>query len=1504
MRYRSLRLWRQYRVVVVTGTVLLAAVLTTWVLRQTTVAEVEANEAQWQTNIAENAAEQIEVDFRRRYALIERRARSMASDSVITAALVRARDTGTRSAELLQRVNAVGVEDRVGVEVRGADGELLAWKGEAVPVDPRAVQAAFQASGPISMIEQDGEVRRAMTVWWPVVVKGTRVGIVRTVRLVEFQPPVLNRYIQGFDLESDWRRRTGEAVEVSFITSQQTEAPRSQQTRPRDAAEPSEDLQLRRTLSGVGASPLMTVTVRPPSSDRLIAVQTQKYDSLFILWVVLGAFWAITATWTAYRYARERALRRWNRPDDKASDDGDQYGGGQPDGGQPDGGQPDETRDDESQHDEAQDNENRPDENRPDGSRHDENRHGGERHGGVKRPSFPVAAGWFSLTLAGWIGLRYLMVWLDVPGRWLSSVRRIAPLFDPTHLASTFGGGILQSTGDLLVTALFAIIGSTALIHLAGRIRPRTDSLSDLFEQFQATTPPDPHPFRFFAAITTATVLIMSFVLALAEVVQRSVLDSTLDYFSRTGILPEPLVLIVLCSLFLLAVSAVLAGTAVAWFTTRIAVRHRPSGWPRGLPTLGIGVILLLGIGACYAWPPTRELVPIPVAMTFLGTVAAASTLGVVWPYGGVGQLTLRGLLPSVLALTMLLYPMLYIGMDTQRRDRMVGAALSFEEGRDPRVLFSIKQMLKASRQELDSPNQPAEASASTARGAASGTNPRIQTVAGSPDLAMDSVATRLVSRSLLASLTTYEASLIFIDAEQRPVERFTASGVRARRMTPRESDQRAFEQLRQMYELQRATGPLVDQLQGRRPEQRMGELVYAGIIPLDQPIATGRDGREIAWIMVRAEPRSLLPGAGTGVPAVLLPDGSYLDLYAELSLAEFRNGALARSLGRDFGRARLQSSLRSVLDENQMLWRSETVRGARYLTLYRQMRPASPTGASSLSDPQAWQEQTIAVRIPAVLAFDHLYYILRLTIAGLCVTFLIYLLGLYGRYQRGLLPAPKVRFRDKVLSAFLAVGVVSMIAVGVVGVQVVTGENERVIERRLHDHLNRVEETLALEARPGEMMYRVAERVDLDSLAARVGLDLRMYEGPELRGTSRARLVRDRLVDRRIPIEVYRALYEETYRFTMAPSFVGSFQYVVGYQALPGEDGTPRYVLAVPTLAQQERIEEEQARTLAYLFGALLILVVVVMLTALLLANALARPIAQLREGLEAVGEGRFARVLPVDTRDEIGDLVRTFNEMREQLRESRRKLAKQERELAWREMARQVAHEIKNPLTPMKLSIQHLQRAFQKERTEHGGENSGFEAMFDRITETLIEQIEALARIANEFSSFARLPTRVLEPMDLNEVIQEAVRLMREEASDVDIEMDLEDTPLVVKADREELRRIFINLIKNAIQAIPDHRDGHITVRTAPETGEGDAAPAVRCEIADNGTGIPASLRDKIFQPNFSTKTSGTGLGLAIARKSIEELDGQIGFETVEGEGTTFWIRLPLSEQATVNA
>jgi signal transduction histidine kinase len=156
--------------------------------------------------------------------------------------------------------------------------------------------------------------------------------------------------------------------------------------------------------------------------------------------------------------------------------------------------------------------------------------------------------------------------------------------------------------------------------------------------------------------------------------------------------------------------------------------------------------------------------------------------------------------------------------------------------------------------------------------------------------------------------------------------------------------------------------------------------------------------------------------------------------------------------------------------------------------------------------------------------------------------------------------------------------------------------------------------------------------------------------------------------------------------------------------------------------------------------------------------------------------------------------------------------------------------------------------------------------------------------------------LPTRVLETLDLNEVVQEAVRLMERETDTETIALDLHDESLPVEADREELRRTHINLLKNALQAIPDDREGHVRVETV--WVESDQGPMVESRVTDNGTGIPPEVQDKVFEPNFSTRTGGTGLGLAIAQKSIDDLGGTIDYETTEGAGTTFWIRLPRAE------
>jgi nitrogen fixation/metabolism regulation signal transduction histidine kinase len=230
--------------------------------------------------------------------------------------------------------------------------------------------------------------------------------------------------------------------------------------------------------------------------------------------------------------------------------------------------------------------------------------------------------------------------------------------------------------------------------------------------------------------------------------------------------------------------------------------------------------------------------------------------------------------------------------------------------------------------------------------------------------------------------------------------------------------------------------------------------------------------------------------------------------------------------------------------------------------------------------------------------------------------------------------------------------------------------------------------------------------------------------------------------------------------------------------------------------------------------------------------------------------------------------------------LKASRARIARAERELAWKEMAKQVAHEIKNPLTPIKLSIQHLVETYKQGAKDFGD-------ILQRVSQTVVEQIEVLTRIASEFSNFARMPERHFERVELVQLLTESINLFKE-VKDVTFRATISETPSFVIADKDELRRVFINILRNSVQAM--EKGGTISVVL---TGD---PRACTIRISDTGSGIPENLKEKVFQPNFSTKTDGTGLGLAIAQKVIEDLDGTISIESKVGVGTTVQMTIPL--------
>lgn len=281
--------------------------------------------------------------------------------------------------------------------------------------------------------------------------------------------------------------------------------------------------------------------------------------------------------------------------------------------------------------------------------------------------------------------------------------------------------------------------------------------------------------------------------------------------------------------------------------------------------------------------------------------------------------------------------------------------------------------------------------------------------------------------------------------------------------------------------------------------------------------------------------------------------------------------------------------------------------------------------------------------------------------------------------------------------------------------------------------------------------------------------------------------------------------------------------------------------------------------------------------------ARSISRPLSALGDKMKQLTLGATNERLEWKSDDEIGALIANYNAMVSELEDSAKVLAKTERDMAWREMARQVAHEIKNPLTPMKLRIQYLEKALKSENSEE------IKPMIKRISETLLLQINNLSEIADSFSNFAQLPSANNQNISLNEVVETIHDLFRKR-EDLDIKLVEPIDNVVVYADKNHLVRVLNNLVKNAIEAIPEDRKGEIVIKLSKNE------KSAIIKVSDNGTGIPKELHNKVFTPNFTTKNSGSGLGLAIATNMLDTFNGKIYFETVEGQGTDFFIEIPL--------
>jgi len=448
---------------------------------------------------------------------------------------------------------------------------------------------------------------------------------------------------------------------------------------------------------------------------------------------------------------------------------------------------------------------------------------------------------------------------------------------------------------------------------------------------------------------------------------------------------------------------------------------------------------------------------------------------------------------------------------------------------------------------------------------------------------------------------------------------------------------------------------------------------------------------------------------------------------------------------------------------------------------------------------------------------------------------------------------------------------------------------NREKLSRTIHIMANEVMKSINASEQPGnsgENPY-VMNASNLDEIVNKVseihGIDVNLYDLDGNLSVSSLPLpyIKGVLSTKMDPMAFFHMNHNREVQYFQKES-IGGISYVSDY--IPGIDAAGNYYayLNIPYFTSEANLKNEISNFVVTIINLNAFIFILAGIVALFIANRITSSFGVISEKMKQVNLQKRNEYIDWNRNDELGALIAEYNKMVAKLDESVLALAKTEREGAWREMARQVAHEIKNPLTPMKLSLQFLQKSIESNKPN-------IKELTASVSNTLIEQIDHLNQIAGEFSQFANIENTKKEFFDLNEAIRMVIHLY--ESNDrLHISENLVSNRIMIEADRTQINRLFTNLILNALQATPAERMANVDI---VETIEADR---VIVRISDNGSGIPEEIREKIFIPNFTTKTSGTGLGLAMCKRIVEHAKGEIWFEPRE-QGTSFFVRLPIS-------
>jgi signal transduction histidine kinase len=482
-----------------------------------------------------------------------------------------------------------------------------------------------------------------------------------------------------------------------------------------------------------------------------------------------------------------------------------------------------------------------------------------------------------------------------------------------------------------------------------------------------------------------------------------------------------------------------------------------------------------------------------------------------------------------------------------------------------------------------------------------------------------------------------------------------------------------------------------------------------------------------------------------------------------------------------------------------------------------------------------------------------------------------------------------ELNFRNQLHLYIVSLIIISFVIVGGITVRYVinlnTSKNKEILQEKTHSVLIELEHKLAGEGKLTPDMQDYLTNL-LIKFSQVFFSDINLYDlQGNLLASSRPQIFQKQLISAKMNADAYRILTRDKKLLFIQTETIGDQDYFSAYVPFMNQENKVVAYLNLPYFARQTELQNEISVFLNAFLNVYVLMIAVAIFLAILISRYITQPLKLIRDKMGSVSLAGLNEKIDWSGKDEIGTLVAEYNRMIDELARSAELLAKSERESAWREMAKQVAHEIKNPLTPMKLSVQYLQKAWDERSPD-------WEERLQRFSQTIIEHIETLSAIASEFSDFAKMPQKKEALIDLSEVIRNSLDLFTDTENIRFSFSASTDPPQYVMADKNQLIRVFNNLIKNAVQAIGQDPGGHIDIRL--DRIDRDFV----ISISDNGPGIPDDMVDKIFSPSFTTKSSGMGLGLALVRSIVTEAGGSVSFESKPGKGTVFTVFLPMHE------